>query len=476
MIKILPLVVLTATCFAGTGELEVRVRPTAAGPQIHVDGKPVPPRFFFYWAGSRSSETNAATLRTVAAAGVDLIEVGIAHSFLSPKRERVRWTAFEGPDDWSIADDQVRKAIEAHPNGKFLLRVFVNAPKAVLESNPDWCMRFEDDDAEKGPRMASPSCRPYREAVCAYLKRAVKHFSETFPNHYAGIHPSGQNSGEFFYDKAWTKLSGYDKHTLAAWRKWLAERGESDAATAEVPTPAERKAKDDGSVLLDPVKRRRVIQFNQFLQDEMSDFVAEMARACREASGDKKLVVFFYGYAWEFNSLPNGPAVSGHYGLMRLLEKAPGAIDILCGPIGYFNRRYPDGFAPVMSAAETLASHGILWLNEDDTRTYRDPRRDRPYTQEGTLTTCENNCKVMLRNTAQEAIRGLGSWWMDLYGHGWYDDPALWEVQRRLVRVPTRRMSRPLSASRASFISRQGRRQSRARSSTRFAANSTRRA
>ena len=443
MIKILPLVVLTATCFAGTGELEVRVRPTAAGPQIHVDGKPVPPRFFFYWAGSRASETNAATLRTVAAAGVDLIEVGIAHSFLSPKRERVRWTAFEGPDDWSIADDQVRKAIEAHPNGKFLLRIFVNAPKAVLESNPDWCMKFEDDDDVKGERMASPSCRQYREAVCAYLKRAVKHFSETFPNHYAGIHPSGQNSGEFFYDKAWTKLSGYDKHTLAAWRKWLAERGESDAATAEVPTPAERKAKDDGSVLLDPVKRRRVIQFNQFLQDEMSDFVAEMARACREASGDKKLVVFFYGYAWEFNSLPNGPAVSGHYGLMRLIEKAPGAIDILCGPIGYFNRRYPDGFAPVMSAAETLARHGILWLNEDDTRTCRDPRRDRLYTQEGTLTTCENNCKVMLRNTAKEAIRGLGSWWMDLYGHGWYDDPALWEVQRRLWPSERALLARP---------------------------------
>ena len=80
MIKIIPLVVLTATCFAGTGELEVRVRPTAAGPQIHVDGKPVPPRFFFYWAGSRSSETNAATLRTVANAGVELIEVGIAPS------------------------------------------------------------------------------------------------------------------------------------------------------------------------------------------------------------------------------------------------------------------------------------------------------------------------------------------------------------------------------------------------------------
>ncbi len=590
MIRILPLVVLAATCFAGTRELEVRVRPTAAGPQIHVDGKPVPPRFYFYWgyhrrarselgtdwrnfdievvpkrdmkgawfwidfgempavtemrdvrvvdssgtdmipagtfadesafsgvwsvtpaagatnvvfsggalvadfrakgprfqlrskrfplerdetyhllfqargdvehsiraeawcelAGggeeqivSREQDMNMATLRTVADAGVELVEIGIAHSFLDKARERERWTAFDGPDDWSIADEQVRRAIAAHPNGKFVLRLIVNAPDVVLASNPDWCMKFEDDANVKGPRMASPSCRPYREAVCAYLKRAVRHFRETFPRHYAGIHPSGQNSGEWFYDKTWTRLSGYDPHTLAAWRAWLAERGEPDAATAEVPTPEERRAKDDGSILLDPAKRRRVILFNSFLQEEMSDFVAEMALACREASGEGKLVVFFYGYAWEFNSLPNGPSASGHYGLTRLLEKAPGAIDILCGPIGYFNRRYPNGFAPVMSAAETIARHGILWLNEDDTRTHLDPRRHIPVNHEGTLTTCENMRKVMLRNTAHEAIRGLGSWWMDLYQHGWHDDPALWEVQRRLWPSELALLARP---------------------------------
>ena len=601
MIKMFPLVILAATCFASARELEVRVRPTAAGPQIHVDGKPVPPRFYFYWgyhrrdrvrvgtdwrafdievlperdmkgawfqfgfgempavteirdvrvvdssgsdvipAGTFADEAafsgvwsvmpaagktnavfsggafkanlrapgprfqlrskrlplergetyrllfqarsdvehsiraeawcelsgggeeqivspvqdrNMATLRTVADAGVELIEIGIAHSFLDGSRDRVRWTAFDGPDNWTIADEQVRRAIAAHPNGKFVLRLIVNAPEVVLKANPDWRMRCENDDAVKGPRMASPSCRPYRAAVCAYLKRAVKHFRETFPEHYAGIHPSGQNSGEWFYDKTWTTLCGYDPHTLSAWRAWLAARGEPDAATAEVPTPEERKAKDGGSVLLDPVKRRRVILFNRFLQDEMSDFVAEMARACREASGDKKLVVMFYGYAWEHNSLPNGPAVSGHYGLMRLLEKAPGAIDILCGPIGYFNRRYPDGFAPVMSAAETIDRHGILWLNEDDTRTHLDPRRHIPVNHEGTLTTCANMRKVMLRNTAQEAIRGLGSWWMDLYSHGWHDDPALWEVQRQLW--PAERMllarSRPYTPDVAAIV------------------------
>ena len=93
MIKVLPFVVLTATCFAGTGELEVRVRPTAAGPQIHVDGKPVPPRFFFYWAGSRSSETNAATLRTVAAAGpTKHIQTEGSFCGFSSMRRRPSWS------------------------------------------------------------------------------------------------------------------------------------------------------------------------------------------------------------------------------------------------------------------------------------------------------------------------------------------------------------------------------------------------
>ena len=570
--------VLSAACRASTGELEVRVRPTPAGPQIHVDGKPVPPRFYFYWGGARrqttnvetewrdfdievvperdtkcasfhfrfgevpsatevmdvrivdssgddvipsgtfadkdsfsrvwgvypagcasdvafaagklmayvrterprfhlftrgcplkkgetyhfrfrarsdvahaivpaaydileggrpdpivsmSQDKNMETLRTVAAAGLDLVEIGIANSFMNDGREGERWSACEGPDDWRIADAQVRRAIAAHPSGKFLLRISVDAPQHVLRKHPDWCCQFADNPSGRELK-ASPSCRPYRDAVCAYLKRAVRHFRETFPRHYAGIHPSGQHSGEWFYDRAWSSICGYDPHTLAAWRLWLAEHGERDADSACVPTPEERMAKDDGSVLLDPVKRRRVVMFNRFLQDEMSDLVAAMARACREASGDKKLVVMFYGYAWEFNALRHGPSASGHYGVMRLLEKAPGALDIICGPIGYFNRRYPDGFAPVMGAAETLARHGVLWLSEDDTRTHLDPRLHREYTQEGSLTTCENTCKVLLRNTAQEAIRGIGSWWMDLYSHGWYDDPALWDVQRRL--------------------------------------------
>jgi hypothetical protein len=120
--------------------------------------------------------------------------------------------------------------------------------------------------------------------------------------------------------------------------------------------------------------------------------------------------VFFYGYAWEFASHCYGPANSGHYGMENLLKKADGAIDILCSPISYFDRAFC-GSAPNMSAGETVMRNGILWLNEDDTRTHLDHRSE-AYVQEGTLVTLPQSRSVMLRNTAQEAIRGFGSWWI----------------------------------------------------------------
>ena len=39
----------------------------------------------------------------------------------------------------------------------------------------------------------------------------------------------------------------------------------------------------------------------------MSQCVCDLAHAVRTASGGRKLVVFFYGYLFEFAAAPNGP-------------------------------------------------------------------------------------------------------------------------------------------------------------------------
>jgi hypothetical protein len=126
--------------------------------------------------------------------------------------------------------------------------------------------------------------------------------------------------------------------------------------------------------------------------------------------------------------LGNGAPTSGHYALASLLKGKD--IDILCSPISYTDREWL-GTAPAMSAAESVRRAGILWLNEDDSRTYLDPRTAE-HAQEGGLVDLKQTRQVMLRNTAQAALRGFGTWWMDLPGQGWFNDAAIW---REIVRL-----------------------------------------
>ena len=95
-----------------------------------------------------------------------------------------------------------------------------------------------------------------------------------------------------------------------------------------------------------------------------------------------------------------------------------------------------------MSAAESVTRSGILWLNEDDSRTYLDPRKQE-HVQEGGLVNLQQTQQVMLRNTAQAALRGFGTWWMDLPGQGWFNDAAIWREMVRLRPVDEAMCRRP---------------------------------
>jgi hypothetical protein len=285
---------------------------------------------------------------------------------------------------------------------------------------------------------ACVSDRTYRTDVCAHLEKLGRHLLETFPDRFAGMHPCGQNTGEWFYADAWKRpLSGYDPATQVAFREWLKTHGDPSFESALPPTPEERRAHPDG-LLRDPSKQRRLIEFARFQQQEMAEHVAAMAAACRKGTAGTKLVLFFYGYLFEFPGLQAGAATSGHYALSTLLRSKD--IDILCSPIAYTDREWL-GTAPSMTAAESVRRAGILWLNEDDSRTFLDPRKE-AHVQEGGLVNLEQTQQVMLRNTAQEALRGFGSWWMDLPAQGWFDDAHIWDMMRALRPVDTAMLSR----------------------------------
>ena len=344
-------------------------------------------------------------------AGVDFVSTGVPNCWQGPGL----------PQDWTAADRVMREIVAVNPKARIIARVGADAPGWWLRENPDGTMVFED--GSKGTK-ATVSCRTYRQAACEQMAKVAAHLSEAFPDNFAGIHPCGQNTGEWFYEQSWgTLMSGYDVHTRTAWREWLGERGEPGAETAGVPSAAARHGHPHG-LLRDPERERAVLLFDRFRQDEMADFVLGLASACRQATGGTRLVVLFYGYAFEFPPLRNGAPYCGHYALGKVMASPD--IDILCSPISYFDRGWP-GTAPCMAPAESIMAAGKLWLNEDDTRTYLSGT-----TAYGGVADLPQTVAVMRRNGIQALARGFGTWWMDLPGRNWFGDARIWDVQREL--------------------------------------------
>ncbi len=344
-------------------------------------------------------------------AGVNFITFNVSNCWLPPTKAQ----------NWLPIDVACKQILTVNPNALLIPRVSMDAPAWWLTENPGAVMVFEDGTKET---MASISDRKYREDAANHLEKLAKHLRETFPDNLAGIHPSGQNTGEWFYSgSGGSKLSGYDSSTAAAWRNYV-------NGSSTVPSVDSRRIAAT-RMLLNYEHDKELIDFNHFLQDEMADFIITLSDAARRGLGDDKVIMFFYGYQYELSSVYNGPAASGHYALRKILE-APD-IDILCAPVSYTDRKLT-GSGPAMSSVESVLRAGRLWLNEDDTRTYLSTNLvDKA--KYGGLNTQDETKTVLLRNAAQSALRGFGNWWMD-HGAGtvggWFADPELWKVMEEV--------------------------------------------
>lgn len=351
------------------------------------------------------------------------------------------WARFDGD---TAGFDRVRRSIQelidVNPDIKLIPRLGVEPPYWWLQKNPAHAMQY--DDGWKTHRFSVSSLK-WRQEACKNLEQFIKYCARHFPDNVVGFHPSSQNTGEWFYYNSWyQKFHGYAPVEQEAFKNWLKLKYKSDDAlakawnmpdmtlkNAQCPPPQRRKDATALSGFIDPTQFQDVIDHNQFLQDEMADTICALAKTVRKASDGKKLSVFFYGYAYEFSSMPR-PSASGHYAMKRVLESPD--IDILCSPISYEDRQF-GGSSAVMSACESVALHGKLWLQEDDTSTHLSSEPF-PGHKERT-TTLEDTQKVLLRNLGAQACRNQASWWMDLGASGWFNDPGLWDEMKRFAPV-----------------------------------------
>ncbi len=350
------------------------------------------------------------------------------------------WPAPGEPADWNAVDRACERVLHANPEALLLPRFGADPPDWWRLAHPDDVMTWEDGSHQHHAVVASPL---YRRDASERVAALVEHLEAKFGDHMAGYHPCGQNTGEWFYQDTWGSiLNGYAPADANAWRAWLQDRYKTDSALrgawrdttvtlndAPVPSPALRRGSPAG-ILRDPATEKPLIDFAEFQQQAMAGLVCDLAHAVRQASHGRKLVVFFYGYLFEFGPVRLGPSTCGHYALRRVLDCPD--VDVLCSPISYFDRGI-GGSAPSMTAAESVALAGKLWLCEDDTRTYLGSG-DFPGKYDGAKDLPETRT-MLLRNVAHEATRNFATWWMDLGMTGWFNDARIWDEMRRIEAV-----------------------------------------
>ena len=376
--------------------------------------------------GTNTQETFMTTEKYASQVGVDFITFGVP--------------AFWKDDETckKLVDSRFKPVIKANPNAKIIVRLGLEPPDEWLDAHPNELMRDIDGNPviRRHVRFPFPASDVYRNDAMEAMKKFIKYVEEKYPNNIAGYHPSGGGSSEWYYTGK--TFNGYSDVVKKCWRKWLKQKYQTDealqkawrnpsATIAGATAPTEKERRNEHYPLINPETSYHVADFNVFLQDAMSGIVLLAAKTIRECAPNR-LSVIFYGYGIDQSAIARGPAYSGHYAMRKVLNSP--YVDIITCPISYQNRQF-GGLKCYSVPSESTMLSGKLWLDEDDNRTWLAPESGSPpYVLDFSQTDREKSKMVMRRNMMQQAIRNHGSWWMDLFGCGWYCDRELWNVQK----------------------------------------------
>ena len=389
---------------------------------------------------------NASPFAIIAQSGKKSLEEQIKLA----KAAGVNFVTFGVPCYWSDGDmeknrdkidSMIKDAVAANPNILIIPRLGANPPKEWLEAHPDDV--FTNFDGKpvfaKNQTFASIASETYRRELVKALARTIEHLEKNYKRNMGGYHPAGASTGEWLYPGMECEgMADYSKASLNAWRKWLENKYSTvenlnsahsanwkDFKSVQLPTPEQRL---NTNWLLNPQTDSAVIDLNLFLQDKMAETVLLCAETAKKIAPDK-LALAFYGYGFEMSGTDKSPAYSGHYALRKVLNSP--YVDIVVGPISYTDRQL-GGSKCVMSPAESIAMSGKMWLDEDDTRTYRLWRSTaRILCPDNLQQTREDSLKVLNRNLSQQILKNNGCWWMDLFGGGWFADKKLWDLMKK---------------------------------------------
>ena len=338
------------------------------------------------------------------------------------------WPRDGNAPDYSMPDHQVDHILTVNPDALIVPRIRIDPPDWWKQVNPGNRQVYDKGEYP----MASPASKLWRRDASHALRLFLRHLEAKYGNHMLGYHVGAQSANEWFYDHTWEKIMPcFEEPFRAAFAEWARAKYGTLAAlraawgqpaltfdTIRTPTLEERTAGELG-VFRDPRTQRFEIDFAEFMQVCLCEYLEECARIVKEETGGRKLSVFFYGYLFDVAGFAYGGAVSGHLRLRRALDCPH--VDIFCSPISYFDRQ-SGGCGPFMAPVDSVQLHGKLWLNEDDTRTHLASSA----AGFGRTQDLFQTIGVYRRNFGHQLERRCATWWMD-FGTGWMADAQIFD-------------------------------------------------
>ena len=227
---------------------------------------------------------------------------------------------------------------------------------------------------------------------------------------------------------------------LTGFREWLKEKYKGDVsllrsawgnntvsfATAQPPNSVD-KIKTDLGFFVNPSNHNQSPDYKKYRAELIADNIIYFCEIAKKAAKGNIICGTAYG------ALMN----TGNVVLEKILESP--AVDFLENPHSYRGRELGTGDCSFMSVTESIKLHGMLKINETDTRTFlHTPGERKTY---GGPDDVKGSIEILKRDFGQILCRSVGHWWLAPShcstepGRYPFDHPKLWETIKKLNKI-----------------------------------------
>ena len=377
------------------------------------------------------------------AAGVNAYRVGLLPGQI--------WKG-DGKYDFSLLDDRIRRVISINPKVRVNITISLSPPKWFHKKYPE---EFEVYYANLNDPLAGMKkwtghggllgSDLWLKKSCLMLQKMAEHLENgPYKNHIWGYSVGGGEAGEWYWPGQFTGgMTGYSIPTRNNFRKYLKKKYQNSNQllqkawqdkkvtfdTAEVPSPKERTATENG-LFRNPEVARKCNDFRKFINARTLLNVNESCRILRKIVGKEKIITTYYGYSL-FYAGRGLLHVSGLQGVSDVL-KSP-YIDSIATPLDYYRRRGSEPGVNIAGFTGTAQLNKKMIWREEDLRTHLFPRLIF-----GRTSTLRETLAVISRDYGYTMAENYGMWYV-CQGemHGWHQNEIMEHIaqMQKIVKV-----------------------------------------